>query len=174
MKSLRPASGDSARPRLFAAFTLAALVAASWAASATVARADEVPTTNMTRVGAPVSSKETALTRIQRTVAKLNKEASTPEGEAAVVARLAGQFRVSADSLRAQHAAWGLGYGEVAMIYGFARTTRKPDVTPDDVVAMRRGGSSWETIAKDLGVKIDTVASRMNRQAGPKRAAKKK
>ena len=138
------------------------------------AKAEEAPTTNMTTVGGPVSSKETALTRIQRMVARLNQESATPEGEAMVVTRLAGQFRTSPDSLRAQHAAWGLGYGEVAMVYGFARASRKPGVTPEQVVTMRRDGKGWEAIAKQLGIKVDTVASRMKRQVGPKGTPKPK
>jgi hypothetical protein len=128
----------------------------------------------MTTVGGPVSNRETALARIQRMVARLNQESATPEGEAAVSARLARQFRTSPDSLRAQRSAWGLGYGEVAMVYGFARASRKPGVTPEGVVAMRRDGRAWEAIAKDLGVKIDAVASRMKRQVGPKGPSKPK
>ncbi|MEK7315729.1 MAG: hypothetical protein AAB011_06075 [Candidatus Eisenbacteria bacterium] len=138
------------------------------------AKAEDAPTTNMTTVGGPVSSKETALTRIQRMVARLNQESATPEGEARVVTRLAGQFRTSPDSLRAQHAAWGLGYGEVAMVYGFARASRKPGITPEEVVTMRRDGKGWEAIAKQLGIKVDTVAARMKRQVGPKGTSKPK
>jgi hypothetical protein len=112
--------------------------------------------------------KETALQRIQRMVARMNQEASTPEGEAEVVTRLSTQLRVAPEALREQHAAWGLGYGELSMVYGFARASKKKGVTPEGVMEMRRSGAAWEAIAKDLGVKIDAVASRMKRQAGPK------
>ena len=147
-----------------AAVMLLALVACPWPA-----RADETSGKGVTAVGTPTTGgKETALTRIQRAVARLNREASTPEGEAKVVARLARQFRTSPDTLRDKRTEWGLGYGEVAMAYGFARDSRKPNVTPDLVVSMRREGKSWEAIAKELGVKVDAVASRMSRQAGTK------
>jgi len=116
---------------------------------------------------APVNSKETSLERIQRAVAKIDAEASTPEGEADVVQRLSTQLAVPADTLTAQHENWGVGYGEVAMVYGFARASKKP-ITPDQVVEMRRSGMDWEVIAKDLGVKVDTVATRMKKNAGPK------
>jgi hypothetical protein len=109
---------------------------------------------------------ETSLHRIQRTVAKINAEARTPEGEAVVVKRLSAQLGASPDSLRQQHAAWGLGYGEIAMAYGFAKASRKGR-TPADVVAMRGTGMEWLAIAKDLGVKVDQVASRMRRHVGP-------
>jgi hypothetical protein len=112
------------------------------------------------------SSRETALHRIQRAVAKIDAEAATPEGEEAVLQRLSAQLGVSADSLKEQHGTWGLGYGEMAMAYGFAKASRKGK-TPADVVAMRVAGMGWLDIAKDLGVKVDTVASRMKRHVGP-------
>jgi hypothetical protein len=112
------------------------------------------------------STRETALGRIQRTVAKIDAEATTPEGEAAVVKRLSGQLAVSEDSLKTQHDSWGLGYGEIAMAYGFARASRTGK-TPGDVVAMRSAGSGWLDIAKELRVKVDTVARRMQRHTRP-------
>jgi DNA-binding NarL/FixJ family response regulator len=120
-----------------------------------------------TKAAAPKSTPETALHRIQRTVARIDAEAKTPEGEAAVLKRLSAQLAASEDSLKLQHEAWGLGYGELAMAYGFARASRMGK-TPGDVVAMRTSGSGWLDIAKKLGVKVDTVASRMKRHLGPK------
>lgn len=114
------------------------------------------------------STPETALHRIQRMVARIDAEAQTPEGEATVLARLSSQLGASQDSLKDQHAAWGLGYGEIAMAYGFAKASRKGK-TPADVVAMRAAGTGWLDIAKDLGVKVDQVASRMKRHVGASR-----
>jgi len=108
------------------------------------------------------STPESALHRIQRTVARIDAEAKTPEGEAAVLTRLSAQLGASEDSLRYQHETWGLGYGELAMAYGFAKASRKGKA-PADVVAMRAAGNGWLDIAKDLGVKVDQVASRMKR-----------
>jgi len=116
-----------------------------------------------------VMTKETALQRIQRSVARINQEAATPEGEAVVVDRLAAQLKVGPDVLRSQHESWAIGYGEIAMVYGFARAARKQPTTPESVVAERRMGKDWDVIAKGLGVKIDTVASRLKRQEPPKR-----
>lgn len=113
---------------------------------------------------APVTAKETSLQRIQRMVAKINAEASTPEGEEAVVSRLSKQLRVAPDSLRTQHEEWGLGYGELAMVYGFARSSKKA-ASPFEVVEMRRSGTEWESIGKELGVKLDAVASRVKKSA---------
>jgi len=116
-----------------------------------------------------INTKETALQRIQRSVARINQEAATPEGEALVVDRLSNQLKVGADVLRSQHQAWAVGYGEIAMVYGFARAARKQPTTPESVVEQRRMGKDWDVIAKSLGVKIDTVASRLKRQEPPKR-----
>jgi hypothetical protein len=112
------------------------------------------------------STPETALHRIQRTVARIDAEAKTPEGEALVVARLSGQLGVSADSLQAEHDTWSLGYGEIAMAYGFARASRSGK-TVEDVVGMRSAGTGWLDIAKELHVKVDAVANRMKRHVAP-------
>ena len=48
------------------------------------------------------------------------------------------------------------------MVYGFARAG-KPQVVPERVVEMRRSGMDWKAIAKELGVKVDAVATRMKR-----------
>jgi len=113
-------------------------------------------------------TRETALHRIQRAVAKIDAEAASPEGEAAVLQRLSAQLGVGADSLKLQHETWGLGYGEIAMAYGFAKASRKGK-TPADVVAMRTAGAGWLDIAKELGVKVDAVANRMKRHVVPPR-----
>ena len=147
--------------------TAATLLILALASSPAVARADDVPTSTTTTVVPPVSTKETSLQRIQKMVARIDAEASTPEGEANVIARMSKQFAVSPDTLQAQHDTWGLPYGEMTMVYGFARSS-KTKATPDQVVDMRRAGLGWEQIAKQLGVKVDTVASRMKKNAGPK------
>lgn len=118
-----------------------------------------------------VSTKETSLQRIQRSVARIDREASTPEGEALVVKRLAAQLGMPEDSLRARHDTWALGYGEIAMVYGFARASRRQSATlPDQIVEMRREGQDWKAIAKQLGVSIDAVASRVRRNEPPRRS----
>ena len=114
-----------------------------------------------------VTTKETALQRIQKMVAKINAEASTPEGEQAVVTRLSKQLGVTPETLREQQQKWGIGYGEVAMVYGFSRAS-KTKATPDQVVEMRHSGKEWDAIGKELGVKVDTVASKMKKNVNPK------
>ena len=146
--------------------TAATILLLALATTPAAARANDAPTTTTTTVVAPVNTKETAMQRIQRMVAKINAEASTPEGEASVVARMSKQFAVSPDTIGVQHANWGLDYGEMTMVYGFARSS-KTKATPDHVVEMRRSGMSWENIGKEIGVKVDAVASRMKKSSGP-------
>lgn len=118
-----------------------------------------------------VATKETALQRIQRSVARIDREAGTPGGEAVVVKRLSAQLGMPEDSLRARHDAWALGYGEISMVYGFARASKRQSATlPDQIVAMRRDGQDWKAIARQLGVNIDAVASRVRRNEPPRRA----
>ncbi|HYJ33566.1 MAG TPA: hypothetical protein VE326_10140 [Candidatus Binatia bacterium] len=122
------------------------------------------------QAAAGVATKETALQRIQRSVARIDREASTPEGEARVVKQLAAQLAMPEDTLRARHDGWALGYGEIAMVYGFARASRRQSATlPDQIVEMRRDGQDWKAIAKQVGVSIDAVASRMRRNEPPRR-----
>jgi len=153
------------RRRLARAARIAALPILLLTSMATVAFGDNATTA----ANRAVHTKETALQRIQRSVARINQQASTPEGEAIVVDRMSSQLRITPEALRSQHDAWSLGYGEIAMVYGFARAARRQPTTPESVVERRRMGTDWDVIAKDLGVKIDTVASRLKRQEPPKR-----
>ena len=146
-------------PRFLAAAVLSAVLAAGAPAPGGAHVTAAVAATNK-------NAPETALRRIQRAVARIDEEAKTPEGEEVVVKRLSQQLSVSEDALKAQHDTWGLGYGEIAMAYGFARASRTGK-TPSDVVAMRSGGAGWLEIAKELGVKIDAVAKRMRRHVRP-------
>jgi hypothetical protein len=128
------------------------------------------PAARSASAGTPVITRETALQRIQRSVARIDREAATPEGEERVVQRLALQFGMPVDSLRAKREAWSLSYGEMAMVFGFARAARRQSATlPQEIVDMRRSGADWRMIAKQLGVNIDTVAARVHRNEPPRR-----
>lgn len=128
-------------------------------APAPAAAADQPPAAVATPTG---NAKMTSMQRIQMMVAKTNTDASTPEGEARVVKTLSGQLRVPEETLRQQKKDWGIGYGDLAMLYGFARSG-KPQVTADRVYDMRAGGMDWKAIAKELRVNVDAVAARMKK-----------
>ena len=161
---MRPSSpGPRTAPRLAALLGLALLTAGTGGPLESIALAQ----TPQPAYTAPVNTGETALERIQRMAAKINKEASTEEGEAAVKERLSQQLRCPPDTLEWQRTTWGIGYGDIAMVHGFAKAAKKK-TTPAEVYEMRRSGMNWEAIAKDLGVKVDAVASKMKKNAGPK------
>ena len=160
------------RPRVL--LSILASVAAAFSAphGRSYAQATPVPTAAAHATAVPPATpnqgnKETSIQRIQRYVISIDHEASTPEGEQAVLARLSQQLHASPDSLQSEHARWALGYGEVAMAHGFAHDSKISGVTPDDVVALRRSGKSWEDIGRQLGVKVDNVAARMKKSVNP-------
>jgi hypothetical protein len=143
-----------------------AALAVAWCSSFPPPAASTTPAATPT---APVTTKETALQRIQRSVARIDKEASTPEGEARVVTRLSTQLGMPEDTLRAHREGWALSWGEVAMVYGFARSAKKQSATlPDEIVEMRRSGMAWDAIGKKIGVNVDTVAARVQKSVPPK------
>jgi hypothetical protein len=113
---------------------------------------------------APVTTQMTPLMRIQRAVARIDAQASTPEGQEQVIHQISSRLKVPPDSIEASHKRWGLGYGEVAMAYTFAKASKKP-ITPDGVVDLRRSGVEWDAIAKDLGINIQAVAKKMTKTA---------
>ena len=153
--------------RVFGDFRHAPLLFAAATVVAAMILLPSTPAPTLAAKTAPTkTTPETALHRIQRTVAAIDAEAGTPDGETRVLARLSAQLRTSSDTLQAEHQAWGLGYGELAMAYGFARASRAHK-TPAEVVEMRRQGTDWLDIAKQIGVKVDTVANRMNRHKAP-------
>jgi len=160
------------RPRVLLSILAFAAAALPVSHGRSYAQATPVPTAAEHATPVPPATpnqanKETSLQRIQRYVISIDHEASTPEGEQAVIARLSQQLHASPDSLQSEHARWGLGYGEVAMVHGFAHDSKISGVTPDDVVAMRRTGKSWEDIGKQLGVKVDNVAVKMKKSVNP-------
>lgn len=144
---------------------IAVALALTWCGSLSSPAAATTPVaTPTTNPSTSANTKETALKRIQRSVARIDKEASTPEGEERVVKKMSAQLGIPEDTVRAQRDAWALSYGEVAMVYGFARSAKKQSATlPDQIVEMRRSGMAWDAIGKKLGVNVNTVASRVQK-----------
>ena len=112
---------------------------------------------------AAVATKETSLQRIQRSVARIDRR-PPPRGRSGGGEAPLDQLGMPEDSLRARREAWALTYGEIAMVYGFSRVARRQSAAlPAQIVEMRREGQDWKAIAKQLGVSIDAVASRVRR-----------
>jgi hypothetical protein len=76
---------------------------------------------------------------------------SEQKGEAAVVARLAKEFHVSAATLADESARFDAGWGEL-MIAHTLDANAKTDLTMDQIFALRQEGMGWGQIAADLGL----------------------
>ncbi len=103
-------------------------------------------------------------TRLDKSAAAIDKDASTPGGEKAVVQRLEKRFKgvdeARITSLRSQK----LGYGEIAIILAMAQ--KMPggiiDANVNKIVSMRQGRpkQGWGEISKNLvGMKLGSVIS---------------
>jgi hypothetical protein len=102
--------------------------------------------------GAQVSAEAT-----KKVEAKLAAEASKVDvqseqkGEAAVAARLAKEFHVSADALTEERARFDAGWGEL-MIAHTLDANAKTDLTMDQILSLRQEGMGWGQIAGGLGL----------------------
>jgi hypothetical protein len=103
---------------------------------------------------------------LARETARLDKTASSPAGEAAVVKRLARDFGFSADRVAALRAS-GLGYGELTVALSLAGRMAG-GVTDENVgslIARRRGppARGWGEIAKQQKVKLGAAVSQVKK-----------
>lgn len=103
---------------------------------------------------------------IEQEAGIIDEEASLPYGEGAVVDRIKTEFGVEEgliSDLRAQK----LGYGEISIALSLAE--RLPggitDENIDRILSMRQGPpvEGWGNIAKDLGLKLNPSADRLER-----------
>jgi hypothetical protein len=81
--------------------------------------------------------------------ARLERTAATPQAERAAVDRLARALTTSPDTLRAERASSGLGWGDLYIAHRIASRGGHP---VDKVVGARRSGATWQQIAEEAGV----------------------
>lgn len=105
----------------------------------------------------------------------INEEASLPDGEGAVVEKIRSEFDVEEgliSGLRAQK----LGYGEISIALSLAE--RMPGGITDEnietILSMRQGSpvQGWGNIARELGLKLNPSAERLERISDEYDAAK--
>ena len=105
-------------------------------------------------------------TNLMREAAGLDKTASSPAGEAAVVKRIAGDFGVDRTRVAALRGR-GLGYGEIAVVLSLAQKLPGgvTDATVEKVAELRQGPpvAGWGEIAKRLGVKLGAAVTRVKK-----------
>ncbi|HEU5394810.1 MAG TPA: hypothetical protein VFV36_08395, partial [Candidatus Methylomirabilis sp.] len=81
--------------------------------------------------------------------AAVNQEARGPEGRQHVATALAALFDLRADTVEAERATTGLGFGEIAIAHAIAEATRGAR-TFQQIVAMKESGLGWGQVVHAL------------------------
>src|SRR5438128_11412136 len=80
----------------------------------------------------------------------------------AVVTRISDETGVPVDTLQAQRASTGLGWGELENAHLLANASGK---NFNDIVAMHNGGEGWGKIAHDNGLNLGRIVSDAHRSS---------
>src|SRR5437667_8535714 len=78
----------------------------------------------------------------------------------AVVTRISDETGVPVDTLQAERASTGLGYGELENAHLLANASGQ---SFDDIVAMHQAGEGWGKIAHDNGLNLGRIVSNAHR-----------
>jgi hypothetical protein len=103
---------------------------------------------------------------LNKEVARLERTAATPEGEKAVIKRIAADFKVTEDAVRSLRGS-GLGYGEIVVVYTLARTLPGgiTEGSVQKVIADRQGPPvrSWGEVAKLARTKLGKAVTQLKK-----------
>jgi hypothetical protein len=80
----------------------------------------------------------------------------------AVLTRISDETGVPIDTLQAERASTGLGYGELENAHLLANASGQ---SFDDIVAMHRAGEGWGKIAHDNGLNLGRLVSNAHRSS---------
>jgi len=86
--------------------------------------------------------------------AAIERTAGEPDGERVVLGHLSRRLNMSAETLRAQRAQMGLGWGDLFIANRLALETQTPFET---LVAEMRGGQDWESVARAHGADLERL-----------------
>jgi hypothetical protein len=81
---------------------------------------------------------------------------------AAVLTRISDETGVPVDTLQAERASTGLGYGELENAHLLANESGQ---SFDDIVAMHQAGEGWGKIAHDNGLNLGRIVSNAHRSS---------
>ncbi len=116
--------------------------------------------------GAPAAAPSKNEKNLEREAVKLDRTASTPKGEQAVLKRIVRDFQVSRDrvaSLRQKD----LGYGGVVIVLTLVRNMPGglTDGNIEQVLTLHDGPpeTGWDDVARKLGVKLGKVVSQVKK-----------
>ena len=106
--------------------------------------------------------------KLETSAVELDKSAAEPEGQPRVTAKI--QTRFGVDGARVQGLRdKKLGYGEISIALGLAQGLPGgiTDANVDKIMALRQGPPvmGWGKIAKDLGLKLGSVQSKVKKLA---------
>mgnify|MGYP001115211342 CR=1 FL=1 len=103
---------------------------------------------------------------LTREAARLDRTASTPAGEKAVVTRLAKDFPVAPERIAALRNQ-GLGYGEIAAALSCAQSLPggATNENVDRILTLRQGTPplGWGAVAQNLGIKLGRCVSQVKK-----------
>jgi hypothetical protein len=115
-------------------------------------------------IGAAALSKEEK--NLNKEMARLDRTASTPDGEIAVVKRIGSDFKVSAAQVQALRSR-NLGYGEIVVVYSLAGAMSGglTEAGVEQVLAIRQGPpvKGWGQVAEQLNRKLGSSVSRLKK-----------
>lgn len=100
------------------------------------------------------ASPAVAQDRLDALAAAIDRAVAAPAAETAAVPRMAAFLGTTPETLRAEHAATRLGWGDLFVAHRIATRGRHP---VDKVVAARRTPATWGTIADEAGVEADVI-----------------
>jgi hypothetical protein len=85
----------------------------------------------------------------------------------AVVTRISDETGVAVDTLQAERASTGLGWGELGNAHLLANTlaVNGSSLTFNDLVAMHQAGEGWGKIAHDNGLNLGRIVSNAHRSS---------
>ncbi len=106
-------------------------------------------------LGCPLAWAADAPTLEERAAA-IERAAQERDGNRVVVGHLSRTLGIEVETLRAERARTGLGWGEILVVHRLSRGTR---LTFEQVVAEFEGGKTWEQIARDHGVDLAQLAN---------------
>jgi len=115
--------------------------------------------------------------KLETSAVEMDKSAAEPEGQLRVTEKIKTQFGV--DDARVQGLRdKNMGYGEISIALGLAQGLPGgiTDANVDKIMALRQGPPvmGWGRIAKDLGLKLGSVQSKVKKMAAEVRKAEAK
>jgi hypothetical protein len=103
-------------------------------------------------VAAPASAQD----RLDELATVVNQSSASPKSEAGTIERMAKTLRVDPDALRAEQTSSGLGWGDLFLAHRVASRGNHP---VSKVIAARRSGAAWTTIADEARVESDALVA---------------